>query len=193
MGRHRGRRNVTVAVLVFAFLASAAVVRATNFGSIIYTTNPESGAWLANNRTHEVDLHNTTTEWGAAIQWAMTNALDPTVMNTVLVDGSVYDVRVVDDNYNNFLTAWTSCPPEAQVSGSHPYKVCRGQKIHVNLQNVSGYTVTQRRSLACHELGHTVALRHVDNPDAASCMRVNVINRPTTYSGHDQNMISSNY
>ncbi|MGH2653814.1 MAG: hypothetical protein ACRDHV_05615 [Actinomycetota bacterium] len=101
-----------------------------------------------------------------------------------------YDVRVVDDNYNNFLTAWTGCPPEAQVSGSHPNKVCRGQKIHVNLQNVSGYTVTQRRGLACHELGHTVTLRHVDNPGAASCMRVNVTNRPTTYSGHDQNMIT---
>lgn len=167
--------------------------QASNFGSIIYGNDPESGAWLANNRTHKVDLHNTTTETGAAIQWAMANALDPTVMNTVLVDDEVYDVQVRDANYNNFLVVWTSCPPGAATSGSHPNRVCRGQRIRFNLQHMTDYTLKQRRSTACHELGHTVGLRHVSISDAETCMRINVIDRPATYRPHDHSMLESHY
>lgn len=169
-------------------------VQASNFGSIIFGTEPvESGAWLANNRTHKGDLHNTTTEIGAAVQWAMANALEPTLMTAVLVDDEIYDVQIRDGNWDNFLVAWTSCPPSAVTSGSHPNRVCRGQIIRFNLRNMTEYTLKQRRSTACHELRRSVGLRHVSDSDAQTCMRVNIFDRPATYRPHDHSMLESNY
>jgi len=149
---------------------------------------------MANNRTHRVWLHNTTSPIDNAITWAM-NDMDSTVMFLVSGDSDRFDVKVVDGDFGAeiFLVAWTSCPAEAQVSGSHPNKVCKGQKIHFNLPHMSSYTLAERRSAACHELGHTVALDHVWNTESQSCMRGNVIDRGTTYTGHDKSKIDENY
>ena len=185
----RLRKAFSVALIVlFAFASWAA---AQPFGSGLFQTNPESGYWLANGPGHRVDLHNTTTNVGAAIQWAMVNALDnPTVMNVTLWDGENYDVRVVDADYGpSFPAAWVSCPPGGD-SGAHPNKTCYGQKLHWNLNE--GYegtndTLHERRSRACHELGHTVGLGHAPW-DADSCMAFALpANRPKTYSNHDIN------
>lgn len=192
--RLAGARHAFVVLsAVIAGLWVGPGVSASNFGSIIYQTDPESGAWLANNRTHKIDLNNTTTQTGAAIQWAMENALEPTVINPTLVDDAVHDVQVLDGNFNNFLVAYVTCPPEAETTGSHPNRTCRGQRLRFNLQHMEDYTLQQRRSTACHELGHTVGLRHVADFDADTCMRVNISNRPATYREHDRTMIDSNY
>lgn len=191
-GRAGHKLAAILLALCFVALAGAEAL-GSNFGSIIYASSINSGAWLANNRTHKVDLHNTTDAVGAAIKWAMDNALGETTINPVLVDGNDYDVRVLDGGYDTWTVAWVSCPPEAQKSGSHPNMVCRGQRLRVNLPHISNYTVKQRRSMACHELGHTVSLRHVAINDAETCMRGNVIDRPTTYRYHDKQMLLDHY
>ncbi len=192
---------------VAAILASSAVVlgltdigaSAQPFGSGLYLTTyvNESGYWLANGALHRIDLNNTTTNVGSAVQWAMENALEPTAMTVELVDGDNYDARVIDYDYgDNLLNAWVSCPDTATTSGTHPNKVCHGQKIHWNLY--SGYasrqdTVHERRAIACQELGHTVGLDHADsNPE--SCMLVAAPqDRPTRYSPHDKQHINGYY
>lgn len=106
--------SLTLLVLSSVIWIAPLGVQASNFGSIIFGTEPvESGAWLANNRTHKVDLHNTTTEIGAAVQWAMANALEPTVMTAVLVDDEIYDVQIRDGNWDN--SSWRGLPVLPQL------------------------------------------------------------------------------
>ena len=72
------------------------------------------------------------------------------------------DVLVTDSNYGfNNILGWVECLPGSATSGSHPYRRCDKQKLRLNGSYASLITTWQaRRSLSCHEIGHTVGLRH---------------------------------
>ena len=78
------------------------------------------------------------------------------------------DVVASDFFYPEFddTVGWVRCSSDnTGTGGSHPSRWCRGQQLRINTYFFlyqSGYldTTTQRRRVACHELGHTVGLRH---------------------------------
>lgn len=99
---------------------------------------------------------------------------------------------MTDYNYTvNWPIAWTDCPPASAEGGSHPNRWCQPSKIRFNGDRRGYYdTSFERVAIACHEIGHTIGLRHTSNTN--SCMHAypqtsNVI------SGHDVDHINAAY
>jgi hypothetical protein len=149
-------------------------------------------------------MMNVTTNLVSATHWAMDNVYTPdTVITMISTDGDDYDVRVFDNDYgDNGLFAWVNCPPGADEGGTNPNRWCHGQTLQYNLNATVAYgsdTQMERRSRACHELGHTVGLQHTSN-DASCMQRYHEDgwmdpgpNRSTTLSNHDENHINGYY
>ncbi len=67
---------------------------------------------------------------------------------------------------------------------------CEKHEMRFDTSYTSGATTTNRRSLACHENGHTIGLAH--RTDSTSCMEP-ALNGVTAYSSHDVAHINANY
>lgn len=124
------------------------------------------------------------------MQWALNNRFPLFDFTWQWVDGADYDVRVVDGTYDNNQLAWVNCPSGATEGGSNPNRWCYGQKLTVNL--AFDLPTAGRRYVACHELGHTVGLRHEDEVHSNSCMRL-VRDDTPTYSNEDINQVTTAY
>jgi predicted Zn-dependent protease len=141
-----------------------------------------------------------------SIRQAMAAVYAPT--NLVLIEQTRVtdrtDVIVLAADYGeNGAAGWTYCPPDApQGTNAHGHRWCRHQELHFNL-NVR-YAVyfaddASRDYLACHELGHTLGLRHWGNPPhsdgpvAATCMNADAPNGPTELHQFDKDHINAYY
>lgn len=158
-------------------LAAGTSANATNWGSIACSGTPRNCVSLANNQTHAIrfdNLGNNVTGIDDAVIWSLNNNYDPTDMTAYRDESDTLpDVWVSDNNYGalNGVVAWAECPTaNTGVGGSHPTMWCRGQFVRFNSYYNLGYynTGIERQQLACHELGHTVGLRH--RTSTASCM-----------------------
>ncbi len=75
------------------------------------------------------------------------------------------DVEVLAESYPSInALAWTQCDSVATYGGSDASHTrwCRPQRLVYNTYFEAGYFPTDnaKRYIACHELGHTIGLRH---------------------------------
>lgn len=194
------RIRVVIPLAAFVVAFGGSVAYATNFGSTAAGGSPVNQVSLANNKHHRVDFFDTTTRIGNITQWALNNQFPRFDFTWQFVDGNDYDVRVADSNFgDNGVIGWVNCPAGATETGSNPNRRCYGQRLNYNLYNgYEGQWDTQfgGRNMACHELGHTVGLRHEAAGDNPSCMKTDATpdnSDASTYSGEDVNHVLANH
>lgn len=101
------------------------------------------------------------------------------------------DVVAFSRDYGeNGAAGWVYCPPDAP-QGTNPSgaRWCRQQELHLNLNPRYGAFFADdpsRDHVTCHEMGHTIGLRHWGNPPhtsgtdiGATCMNANHPDGPT--------------
>ncbi len=130
----------------------------------------------------------------SATSWARTNVIDPTDINTFTVtsvavdtDGTVYDQ---DDT--------TFCGYSWHGSGglvvlgramcvslaTNPANACEKHEVRFDESYTGPATTTQRRHIACHEMGHTLGLTHPPQ-NSGSCMYADPNSTTLTFSAAD--------
>jgi hypothetical protein len=133
-----------------------------------------------------------------AMRFAMSEVYDPTRLTMIehaAVTKRTDVVAFSGDFGDNGAAAWVYCPSDApqgmNVVGD---RWCRHQELYFNLN--PRYSIffdddASRRHVACHELGHTLGLRHWGNPPesrgpaAQTCLNANTPNGPTFLHGGD--------
>jgi hypothetical protein len=146
-------------------------------------------AALAESVRHAIAEYDTTTDLVVIEQASLTPVTD------VIVYAGDYGV--------NGAAGWVNCPPAArQGTNRHGHRWCQGQELYFNLNaRYGGYfgDVASRDYMACHEMGHTVGLRHWGNPPrsewpaAPTCMQPDEPNGPTTLDIHDRDHLDAYY
>ena len=176
---------VCVSVAVFAPLPPAAA----NFGSTACTGStdpydylPQNCPSVANNGFHAISFNSLGGQIPGietATQWAIDNVYNPTGMVVYRDETDPYpDVIVGDHDWgDNGFAAWVNCPDDnTGEGGTNPNRWCRGQRLRFNsywyIHGDYYDTLGNRRRMACHEMGHTVGLRHYDDYHTGtdSCM-----------------------
>ncbi len=127
----------------------------------------------ANNRWHAARPYSFGNQW-SGIDTAVRNSLrddyDPTDLVAYwITSDSLPDVRLWDWYYAWNVTAWVDCPADntgigykkpVGTPGWEEMRWCRGQIARFNANTAGNFNQTGRDWVACHELGHTVGLRH---------------------------------
>jgi hypothetical protein len=204
---------------VLAALAAVVLVAppaaATNFGSTTCGTTtsgrPPNCISLANNRYHAVNFRYFGETASSredipgirdATTYVLANVYSPTDLSAYRdEDDSQPDVIMSDFSYSGFpdIAGWVNCPSDnTGQGGSNPNRWCRGQTLTLNSylywvgEGVFD-TAAQRRNVVCHELGHTLGLRHrTDTTD--SCMwKYAGDGAAATLDGHDRAHVNGRY
>lgn len=155
--------------------------------------NPPRCTSVGDDRMHRIAFDESLSpELTDAMRFAMSEVYDPTRLTMVehaAVTKRTDVVAFSGDFGDNGAAAWVYCPRDApqgmNVVGD---RWCRHQELYFNLN--PRYSIffdddASRRHVACHELGHTLGLRHWGNPPesrgpaAATCLNANTPNGPT--------------
>lgn len=132
--------------------------------------------------------------------FAMTHSTDNTAPRN---NYSLQDVLVADGQYNvGGLLGWVDCDEaEAIITGVDPNRSCRGSVLRLDYSSepVTGnfWISNGRVQVAmCHELGHTVGLRHpvgAANGEGFSCMTNPLSTFQRWLTTHDHVHVDANY
>ena len=150
---------------------------------------------VGDGRTHHVAFDASLTAGLAdSLRQAMEEAYDrPTKLTMVeqpRVTRRTDAIAFSDDYGENGAAGWVYCPLDAP-QGVNPSgdRWCRQQEIHFNINARYGLFFADdgsRDHVTCHELGHTLGLRHWGNPPqtddggvGATCMNANTPDGPT--------------
>lgn len=117
---------------------------------------------------------------------------------------SATDAIVFATDYGpNGAAGWVNCPPDApQGTNQRGHRWCQRQEIHFNLNpRYAPYFADDgsRDYMACHEIGHTLGLRHwgnppnTDGPAAATCLQADTPDGPTSLHALDRRHLDAYY
>ena len=150
----------------------ASVASATNFGSVgtVGTGGTTNGVWLTDGSTWTVARMSLTATNNTEVRQRRGQRLQPNrhqrvhARARVLHRGELRPLRLRRAHLygNNGLRGWNACAGTAVFA--HPNQQCWLQWVRFN----DIYTSPAANALACHELGHSLGLRH--STDTASCM-----------------------
>lgn len=156
---------------------------------------------IANNGIHTIDYYQLTQAMMDATNWALDTQYEPlaNIETHISDDPSIVDVVVKDVDYeDNGWWGWTKCSTDPDtVYGGSPddhTRWCRPQVLFYNIfhNTPSEFGTEYRRKwLACHEVGHTLGLRHRDS--ATTCMEEWDGDGPNTLAGHEQTQLEGSY
>lgn len=178
-----------------AVTAAPQAAIANNFGSSEGGGDPHNEVSLGNNRWHSYSFHfGGTQAWRDALLAASEDAYDsPTdVVTSGLGNGQNTDVRVAVGSFGTGFNGWVDCPSDATRGGTDPSEWCWNQWLKIDTSNAGGFSADRKKSLMCHEFGHTLGLLHTDS---GSCMTPSSVNpnRSTLTDAHDQAHLNDNY
>lgn len=187
------KRTVFGAVTAAVAVGSIAPAGADNFGSTGAGGSPTNEVSLGNNRWHSWSMHNGDGSWRQGLRDAIQYSYEPTdlVTSEYRDDWNDVDVRVDVTNAGTGLNGWVYCPTDGLRAGADPNESCYRQWLKIDLANTGGFAQDRRKSLMCHEFGHTLGLRHptaANHPDwLNSCMTRSADNpnRPVALHSHD--------
>jgi hypothetical protein len=208
---HRLVRAVVIALLAMA--PSAGTVVADHGGRPITAqfncarpVIPPRCTSVGDNPLHLVYFDPTLTEdLAASMRRTLADDYDPTKL--VVIEQKrltrMTDVIVFSGDYGeNGAAGWVYCPADAP-QGTNPSgdRWCRHQELHLNVNARYGAYFNDDASrdyVTCHEMGHTVGLRHWGNPPqtsgtdvGATCMNANTPNGPTGLHQYDIDHINA--
>ena len=193
LSRRKGASLVAVAALGLVAVLGTSNAGATNFGSAgtAGTAGTTNGVWLSNNNFWNVGRRSLTATYSGGVFDAVEEEYEPTDLTANPLTPSScpdsgYDVCVYDADYgDNGLNGWNACA--GVTSGSHPNQQCSVSWVRINLE----YSPPAKR-IACHELGHSLGLRHTSTQ--ASCLKRTADGgNSSDLTAHDRSHINSNY
>lgn len=209
----RLRSAILAIALVVALLPIAAEVTGNHGGRDIGSlftcdrpVTPPRCTSVADDRRHLVYFDESLTpDLAASMRETMANDYGATRL--VVIEQSrrtsATDVIAFSRDYgDNGAAGWVYCPLDSP-QGTNPSgaRWCRQQELHLNLNARYGAFFADdpsRDHVTCHEMGHTVGLRHWGNPPqtsgtdvGATCMNANNPDGPTDLHAIDVDHINA--
>ncbi len=187
---------------IVALLAFPEQAAASNLGS-----NTASGGTAAHACDHSLssqcianDGHHTVADfgldngWDTAVDHAVSLWNGDATVSVAWLNGnpSGDDVWATNGTFGiNGAWAWTQCTASTLVTygGTDPRRWCRPQELLPN--DSYSQTGPQKNVITCHEMGHTLGLRH-SNEASGSCMKKDQ-RTIGTISAHDHAMLAALY
>ena len=168
MAKTRARSTIVVLLVLLMVLDDGAAL-ASNFYSsgTAGTGGTTNGVWLTDNRYFHVAKRSLSSTYNTGVNQALDDYETTDLFVYDYSPGSCpdasYDTCVYDSYYgNNGFNGWNACV--GSTVGSHGGQVCTLTWVRIN----QTYSPPAKR-IACHELGHSVGLRHTSS--SASCMK----------------------
>ncbi|NUT35544.1 MAG: hypothetical protein HOV79_21030 [Hamadaea sp.] len=188
---------VAMSAMTIVLLGPALPANATNYSGTTGDTGC-TGLNEADNGSHYFHYVDLSDHMTNATDWARTNNINPTDVNTYYDStlDNLTDVVVRDQHYVDYCGKdWMQVPGDGGVVGAafcdrlNSADECEQHTVRYNLNFTGGTSTDNRRGLACHEQGHALGLAHRDG----SCMEQGYPKPTLNYSSHDRDHLNGNY
>ena len=193
----RGRRAAVVVIACCLLVAVGALDGATaaadpsHVSGVTGSTSCTVGN-MADSSTHTYFGSGLDSRVEGAMDWHFANGFNDTHVTPVLEDPatSYTDVIVLDSYWTDYCgLQWTDPTNNAhghtRCAAIKTNDRCEKYQVRIDLESIdsSQTTLKKRRSLLCHEIGHSLGLRHISN--TTTCMNTGLWSNDNSNSYND--------